>query len=142
PTHRIWSWKPGDGPDLELVADRIIEVLDDGEGEEWSLVASNGKEWTLKTRPDLDQPTLARRLADVVGEFDDLGSPATPHLEPVAREHLDRSEHGLLCLLPPVGKEEFWSRTLAQEVFPPKTTFFEPKISTGMVVRYTDEEDV
>ena len=142
PTHRIWSWKPGDGPELGQVADRIIEVLDDGEGEEWSLVASDGKEWTLKTRPDLDQPTLARRLADVVGEFDDLGAPATPHLEPVAREQLDRSEHGLLCLLPPVGKEEFWSRTLAQEVFPPKTTFFEPKISTGMVVRYTDEEDV
>ena len=83
PTHRIWSWNPGDGPDLSQVADRIIEVLNDGEGEEWSLVASNGKEWTLKTRPDLDQPTLARRLADVVGEFDGLGAPATPHLEPV-----------------------------------------------------------
>ena len=83
-----------------------------------------------------------RAIRDVIGEFEDLGAPATPHVDAEAREQLAGLEHGILCLLPPVGKEEFWSRTLAQEVFPPKTTFFEPKISTGMVVRYTDEEDV
>lgn len=142
PTHRIWNWNPGDGPDLETVASKIVEALDDGEGESWQLVSSCGKEWNLKTRPDLQKPTLARRLADVIGEFEDLGAPATPHVDAEAREQLAGLEHGILCLLPPVGKEEFWSRTLAQEVFPPKTTFFEPKISTGMVVRYTDEEDV
>ncbi len=142
PTHRIWNWNPGDGPALESVASRIVEALDDGEGESWQLVSSCGKEWQLNTLPDLSQPTLARRLADVIAEFNGLGAPSTPHVEDIAREQLSGCEHGILCLLPPVGKDEFWSRTLAQEVFPPKTTFFEPKISTGMVVRYTDEEDV
>ncbi|OUU20716.1 MAG: hypothetical protein CBC13_10150 [Planctomycetia bacterium TMED53] len=142
PTHRIWNWNPAEGPDQETVAEKIVEVLDDGEGEPWKLVSTSGKEWNLKTLADMNQPTLARRLADVIAEFPELGAPTTPHVEEEARDQLSRSENGILCLLPPVGKEEFWSRTLAQEVFPPKTTFFEPKISTGMVVRYTDEEDV
>ncbi|MDG2085078.1 MAG: DUF1015 family protein [Planctomycetota bacterium] len=142
PTHRIWDWSPEVGVSPETVAERLVEVLDDGEGEPWQIVLGNGNSINLKTRPDSEKPTLARRLVDVISEFEGLGAPATPHEENVARELLSQHDSGLLCLLPPVGREEFWARTMVHEVFPPKTTFFEPKISTGMVVRFTDEEDV
>lgn len=141
PTHRVWTWDSTVNFSSEQVRDRIVEVLDDGEGDRWSIEIPGADRVELHCRHDASRPTLARRLQDVIDEFDGLPAPATPHETPDAREILSGSERGVFCQLPPVGRDEFWTRVLAGEIFPPKTTFFEPKISTGLVARFIDQED-
>ena len=36
--------------------------------------------------------------------------------------------------------QEFWERTSTHEIFPSKTTYFEPKICTGLLARWMSEE--
>ena len=140
PTHRVWSWDQGDlAP--EQVRDRIVEALDDGDGDRWSIEIPGADPTVLYCRQDASRPTLARRLADAVEQIGGLGAPATPHVIEDGRKILDSVERGVFCILPPISREEFWTRVLAGEIFPPKTTFFEPKISTGVVARFIDEQE-
>lgn len=142
PTHRVWTWGAEKDIDSTQVRDRLVEALDDGEGDPWCIEVPGGEEVNLSCRQDASRGTLARRLQDVIDEIGDLGAPATPHQIEVGRKTLNESEKGVFCHLPPVGRGEFWTRVLAGEIFPPKTTFFEPKISTGLVARFIDEEDL
>jgi len=142
PTHRVWTWKTEKNVSSEQVRDRLVAVLDDGEGDPWSIEIPSGEVVKLHCRQDASRPTLSRRLQDAIDEFGELGAVATPHQSNVAREILNGSEMGVFCQLPPLGRDEFWTRVLAGEIFPPKTTFFEPKISTGLVARFIDEEDL
>ena len=136
PTHRILRFEGGDKAGMDLV--NRLASLDTDEGEDWSLELANGYHTAGRTPIDLSLPTFASRIADLWGdEFEienwhDLGA---------ARARLEEIGAGaLLCVLPPVSREEFWSRCSRGEVFPPKTTYFEPKISTGMVIRLIEEE--
>ena len=61
-------------------------------------------------------------------------------LEQARARLAELGEGALLAVLPAVSRDEFWKRCSTGEVFPPKTTYFEPKISTGMVVRFIEEE--
>ena len=140
PTHRVWTWGPEKDIDSTQVRDRLVEALDDGEGDPWSIEVPGGEKVNLSCRQDASRGTLARRLQDVIDEIGDLGAPATPHQIEVGRKTLNESEKGVFCHLPPVGRGEFWTRVLAGEIFPPKTTFFEPKISTGLIARFFNEE--
>ncbi|MEC9477209.1 MAG: DUF1015 domain-containing protein [Planctomycetota bacterium] len=141
PTHRVWTWNTELSFSSEQVRDRLVEVLDDGEGDRWSIEIPGGERVDLQCRQDASRPTLARRVQDVIDEFKGLPAPATPHQPVDAREILNGGERGVFCELAPVGRDEFWTRVLAGEIFPPKTTFFEPKISTGLVARFIDQED-
>ncbi|MGE4619619.1 MAG: DUF1015 domain-containing protein [Planctomycetota bacterium] len=141
PTHRVWTWNSDMDLSSEQVRDQLVAALDDGEGDPWSIEIPGGGAVTLHCRQDSTRPTLARRLQAAVDEIGDLGAPATPHQKQEGQELLNECELGVFCFLPPVGRDEFWTRVLAGEIFPPKTTFFEPKISTGLVARFIDEED-
>ncbi len=141
PTHRVWNWTNGDFSSAQ-VRDQLVSVLDDGEGDPWHIEIPGGDRVTLHCRQDASRPTLARRLADAVEEIGGMGAPATPHHVEAGQELLEGAERAVFCILPPVGRDEFWTRVLAGEIFPPKTTFFEPKISTGVVARFIDEQEL
>ncbi len=140
-THRVWTWDSGRNIHSRQVRDRLVEVLDDGDGDPWSIEIPGGEVVDLHCRQDASRPTLARRLRQVIDEIGNLGRAQTPHQVEEGRKILNDSEMGVFCQLPPVGRDEFWTRVLAGEIFPPKTTFFEPKISTGLIARFIDEED-
>lgn len=138
PTHRILY--TGSAEAAAELAASIAASLDEGEGEAWSLERFDGEPVTGRTTVDLSQPTFARRIAacwEAAGEFEIEN---THDLE-AARIRLDEiGEEALLCVLPPVSRDEFWKRCASGEVFPPKTTYFEPKIGTGMVLRLLEED--
>lgn len=140
-THRVWTWDSGRNVHSRQVRDRLVEVLDDGDGDPWSIEIPGGQVVDLHCRQDASRPTLARRLREVIDEFGDLGTAATPDQVEDGRKILNDSEMGVFCQLSPVGRDEFWTRVLAGEIFPTKTTFFEPKISTGLIARFIDEEE-
>ena len=91
---------------------------------------------------ELSEPTFARRISSIwesaaTGEFEIENW----HDVAAARKRLQElGDQALLCVLPAVSNDEFWKRCSSGEVFPPKTTYFEPKISTGMVIRLIEEE--
>jgi len=140
PTHRVWTWESGEY-DSKKVRGRLVEALDDGDGDQWCIEIPGGDSVTLNCRQDATRPTLARRLEDVVDEIGGMGTPATPHEIKAGQQLLTEAEQGVFCILPPVSRDEFWTRVLAGEIFPPKTTFFEPKISNGVVIRFIDEQE-
>ncbi|MFQ5655421.1 MAG: DUF1015 family protein, partial [Planctomycetota bacterium] len=141
PTHRLLKWPGPPGP-ARAAARRIREALDDGEGEEWSLELRTALPIALRTRPRLDGETLAGRLAEVVEGLEPRPEVETSHDLERARLILQRLPGDvLLCRLGAVSREEFWERCSRGQVFPPKTTFFLPKIGAGIVVRLLDESD-
>ena len=95
----------------------------------------------MRSRHDLERPTLTRRLEEILA-----AEPVSPRVERFHDENLARARMAewegerIFCRLPAVSKDEFWQRTSAREIFPTKTTYFEPKICTGIVSRMLREE--
>ena len=137
PTHRILVFE--DSAAVEPMASRLAS-LDTGEGDAWSLEMANGYHTTARTPVDLTLATFARRIAALWEEASGFEIENWHDLEGARARLRELGDNALLCVLPPVSRDEFWSRCSAGEVFPPKTTYFEPKISTGMVVRLLEEE--
>lgn len=142
PTHRCINFS---GDDVATTArealDILVNTLDDGEGDGWRVELSDGTARNLNTIASREKPTLVRRIYDVLNQHGDTFKTDTPHDSAVARSLLQENGEGsLLCMLPGVSRDEFWERCLAGEVFPPKTTYFEPKICTGLIARFIDEE--
>lgn len=146
PTHRLLCW---DGPDNGRTAearDLLCARLDDGGDapDAWQLEAPGlGASRTLRSRTDRGVSTLARRLQAALDELPVKPVVETYHDRAAAQERLVRSRPGsvLACWMPPVGKAEFWERASHGEIFPPKTTYFLPKIHTGLVARVLDGND-
>ena len=136
PTHRILKFEGGKDAATQLV--NRLAALDTGSGPEWSLELSNGYHTTGRTPVDLTLPTFAGRIADLWGS--DVEIENLHDLEQARARLAELGEGALLAVLPAVSRDEFWKRCSTGEVFPPKTTYFEPKISTGMVVRFIEEE--
>lgn len=139
PTHRIL--RLGSAERAEGLIARIVDTLDEGSGEPWRLERRGEPPVEGRTPIDFDEPTFARRIAQVWEELGELEI-ENWHDLPAARRRLEElaDDGALLCALPPVSKEEFWERCGREEVFPPKTTYFEPKIGTGLVLRLLEEE--
>ncbi|MEM7166305.1 MAG: DUF1015 domain-containing protein [Planctomycetota bacterium] len=133
-THRLLLWE-GSGGEAATTLAQVKSALDDGSGDRWRLEAGTGESCELMSSADLDRPTLARRLVDAL---EGVPEPTieTFHDEAAARARLDEWQgEALACWMPPVSKEEFWARASRGEVFPPKTTYFLPKVCTGIVAR-------
>ncbi len=142
PTHRCINFS-GEDPAQSAKGgfDLLVTTLDDGEGESWRVELADGTSRDLNTRLSREKPTLVRRIYDTLIEHGATFRTDTPHDSRVARSLLnEKGEGSLLCMLPGVSRDEFWGRCLNGEVFPPKTTYFEPKICTGLVTRLIDEE--
>ena len=140
PTHRLVTWNGTQSSGKSMAPGDLIahlrEALHDGEGQEWALQMRDGEKVAMQSRND-HPDTLARRLRDALGSALGELHIANYHHDPAAAEALAASTgSALLCWLPPVTREEFWQRTTRQEVFPPKTTYFLPKISTGIAARW------
>ncbi len=140
PTHRILRFNDSAAP--AQVASAISQSLDQGSGEPWILERHDGTSIEGQTPMELSEPTFARRISSIwesaaTGEFEIENW----HDVAAARKRLQElGDQALLCVLPAVSNDEFWKRCSGGEVFPPKTTYFEPKISTGMVIRLIEEE--
>ncbi|MGA1779895.1 MAG: DUF1015 family protein [Planctomycetota bacterium] len=136
PTHRILVLPEAEA--IPAVIDRLCS-LDAGEGEGWSLERANGEIVAGRTPIDLEQPTLARRFSSLWDDIAGLEIENWHDLEGARARLGELGERALLCVLPAVTRDEFWARCSQGEVFPPKTTYFEPKISTGMVLRLIED---
>lgn len=135
PTHRVLVWNDAPSGAAQQLAEALAP-LDDGDGAEWRWELPDGTTKTLRSRTDTGVPTLARRLQEVVSSAQVTPEVKTFHDEAAARECLEQAEGEVLAVwMPPVGTEEFWDRTAGEEVFPPKTTYFLPKVCTGVVAR-------
>ncbi|MCI0652812.1 MAG: DUF1015 domain-containing protein [Planctomycetes bacterium] len=145
PTHRLLAWRAASRPLThawtgDFIA-RLRAALDDGAGDEWRVLDAQGRAAAICSRDDAARPTLARRLEQFLDAEPERPALSAFH-DAAAAERALRAEAApaVLCLMPPVGKEEFWRRATRGEIFPPKTTFFKPKIATGIVARFVDEE--
>ncbi len=136
PTHRILHLDSAE--QVDALTKKIVSELDDNTGEPWRLERRGGAVIEGRTRSDLKKKTFAERIATIWGNVETIEN---VHDLYKARVQLDEiGDHALLCVLPPVTKDEFWTRCESDEVFPPKTTYFEPKIATGLVLRLIEEE--
>ena len=138
PTHRILIF-PGRPEQVKPLVNRLA-ALDQGTGQEWSIELANGYHTEGRTPIDLTLPTFARRLASLWEEEDGVEIENWHDLDGARARLKEIGDDAILCVLPPVTRDEFWSRCSREEVFPPKTTYFEPKISTGMVLRLIEDE--
>lgn len=134
PTHRLLVWEGQPGA-AAAAMDRVHAALNDGSGAKWRMETHTGASVEVTSTADLAKPTLARRLVDALE-----GGPApvieTFHDDAAMQKRLATvGGEALACWMPAVTKEEFWSRASGGEVFPPKTTYFLPKVGTGIVAR-------
>ena len=123
------------------MARRLAAALDDGAGDPVKLATADGQEWSLACMDRTDAPTLSRRIQEFMNALDGAPQVETYHDDDEARARLAEAGPGaLLCWMPAVSKQEFYRRAGGGEVFPPKTTYFLPKISSGLVARMLEEE--
>lgn len=133
-THRLLVTKSA-AESAELGA-LIRTQLNDGDGLRWSVELPNGDRQELSSRADVSVPTLSRRLQALLDEHGGEVVVETFHDEAAARERaVELGDRAVVCWMPPVGKDEFWDRCSQKEVFPPKTTYFLPKVCTGILAR-------
>ncbi|MEE8143011.1 MAG: DUF1015 domain-containing protein [Planctomycetota bacterium] len=141
PTHRLVLWEPNAAVDPWQVCQHLAKVLDDQEGCEWQLLVPGRDPLQLRSRFDAGRPTLARCLEDELRAAHPESRMEPFHDEERARARMAQwPGTALFCRLPAVTKEEFWRRGSHHEVFPSKTTFFEPKIGTGLVAHWLEED--
>ena len=135
PSHRLLSWEGENGVDEATMAERLVAALDDGEGTEWEITLSASGPVSIRSRDD-GEFTLAQRLAKIFEQ-----DPQAPRVETFHDQKLGRARFAagsgprLFCRMPAVSKEEFWRRSSGRQIFPSKSTYFEPKISAGLVAR-------
>lgn len=137
-THRVLVTENADS--ARALSAYLRDQLTDRDGDVWTIETHHGGSTTVRTSPALENDTLYRRLQRALADRPAV-TVETYHDERAAEESLEA--HGaaaLLCRMPAVGKDEFWERTARGEIFPPKTTFFLPKIFTGIVARSLDDE--
>ncbi len=141
PTHRLLVWPADAAGAAERAAREIAERLGDQRGIDWGAELAGRRPFHMRSVDQSAAKTLAARLAELVAGFEIPPEVMTFHDVGVARQRLRAlGPRAVLVRMPPVGKEEFWRRAGAGEVFPPKTTYFVPKIPTGVVARLLEEE--
>lgn len=95
----------------------------------------------------LDTAWLQRLILDpILGITDPRHEPRLHFMggHRTARDLADRADHtgGVAFRLHPTGMDQLFAVADAGEVMPPKSTWFEPKLREGVVVRLLDETDV
>ncbi|MGE3166358.1 MAG: DUF1015 domain-containing protein [Planctomycetota bacterium] len=137
PTHRVLVAE--DAERAHALSEHLRECLSDRDGDAWTIEWSSGESVSVKSSPDLAHDTLYRRLQGALAG--QTVTVETYHDARAAEQSLRaHGQRALLCRMPAVGKDEFWGRAANGEIFPPKTTFFLPKIFTGIVARSLDAE--
>ncbi|HEY6030393.1 MAG TPA: DUF1015 family protein, partial [Gaiellaceae bacterium] len=115
PTHRLVR-RLGEVPVSELA-----DLPDPMPG---PVLYRDGRYWRIETDEEIDAEAVAKLDAEVVG------------YAPVAAEAVaavDRGEAEAAFLLRPVSVEQVAARATAGGVMPQKTTFFYPKLLSGML---------
>ena len=154
PTHRIIEGQPLERAMVLKAANPFFQRAQPGEPAHFTAVFNDGSEAAMQLRPDADLSsfsdlpehqavrTLAVTIADVVfirGVLDKLfGRAAKMRYTPVeseARTAATSGKDALAVLLPPTKLEEVRAVSDAGEFMPPKSTYFAPKVPTGIVMR-------
>lgn len=157
PTHRLVAGSPQQpAAFLEAASTFFVEVPD---GADWTLVAAfaDGRAIRLGMRPGADLSTVrdlpahpaVRALAVTMADGVAVGVVAAsllgrvPELRYTAddREAREAARHGscaFALLLPATRLEDVRRVADAGQIMPPKSTYFAPKVPTGIVLRPLD----
>ncbi len=144
-THRLLKLR--DGADLTTALARLEERLDPGSDDDWDLTIetrTGSREFRIpddvRAAHEGVRGTDYALLRDVViGEWlrdwvDDSPNVAYYKAGTGETEAIRRGDGDILFRLRPVGREEFRSVSEGGEVFPHKTTYFYPKLWSGLVL--------
>ena len=157
PTHRLVVGAPISADAYRLAAAPYFRPAGAGEPPVVTAVFAGGIEMPLVVRPDADLSaardlpahpavrTLAVAVADAVAigvaGAAVLGRAAELRYTPDATEAREAARAGqcaFALLLPPTRLEEVKRVADAGQIMPPKSTFFAPKVPTGVVLRPLD----
>jgi uncharacterized protein (DUF1015 family) len=121
--------------ELGALADRHAFAVDDGRGEL--------RLFSRKADGELGVRVLHRAVLDGVFGLDDdavrEGAVAFPKSAPEAARMVRAGEGSVALYLNPLRAEDVFRVTGAGELMPQKSTFFAPKLPTGMIFRPLDE---
>jgi uncharacterized protein (DUF1015 family) len=159
PTHRMVDGKPLDRSAVLKAATPWFGRAQPGETPVLTAVFADGSEAAMSLREDADlsaatdlpQHPSVRGLAVAIADFvfvklvvePLLGRTPTMRYTPVeadARAAAADKKTALSILLPPTKIEEVQAVSDAGEYMPPKSTFFAPKVPTGVVMRPLEGE--
>jgi len=105
-------------------------------------------EWRLLEAPDAEGLDVSRLQDRLLGPVLGIGDPRTdPRIAFVGggrgveelERRVDSGSHAVAFALYPTSLGEVMAVADAGEVMPPKSTWFEPKLRSGMVVRLADD---
>lgn len=159
PTHRIVDGTPLERGAVLKAATPWFGRAQPGETPHLTAVFADGSEAAMSLRDDADlsaatdlpaHPSV-RSLAVAIADFvfvklvvePLLGKTPTMRYTPVegeARKAVTEPKTALSILLPPTKIEEVQAVSDAGEYMPPKSTFFAPKVPTGIVMRPLEGE--
>jgi len=157
PTHRIVEGKPLDRASVLKAATPWFGRTLKGQTPTLTAVFADGSEAAMTLRPEADlsgveglgQHPAVRSLPVAVAESVFVGVVVkdllkrmpvlryTP-VESEAREAAASDRTALSILLPPTTLEQMKAVSDADEYMPPKSTYFAPKVPTGVVMRLLD----
>jgi hypothetical protein len=159
PTHRMVDGKPLDRGAVLKAATPWFARAQPGETPVLTAVFADGSSAAMSLREDADlsaatdlpQHPAVRSLAVAIADFvfvklvvePLLGRTPTMRYTPVeaeARAAAADKKTALSILLPPTKIEEVQAVSDAGEYMPPKSTFFAPKVPTGVVMRPLEGE--
>jgi uncharacterized protein (DUF1015 family) len=159
PTHRIVEGKPLDRSEVLKAANPLFARALPDQTPTLTAVFADGSEAAMALRPDADlgratelaQHPAVRGLAVAVADAVFLKLVIEPLLkkaptlrytpsEQEARASTGERKTALAILLPPPKLEEIRAVSDAGEYMPPKSTFFAPKVPTGVVMRMLEGE--
>lgn len=157
PTHRLVVGAPVAADAFRAAAAPYFRQAGAGEAPTVTVVFADGKEIALVVRPDADLSeardlpahpavrSLAVTIADAVAVgvvgASLLGRVGELRYTPDAAEARDAARAGrcaFALLLPPTRLDEVKRVADAGQIMPPKSTFFAPKVPTGVVLRPLD----
>ncbi len=159
PTHRIIEGMPLERPMVLKAASKYFQRVQKGETPHFTVAFADGSEAAMRLRPKVDlsaatelpEHPSVRNLAVAIADavfirvvLDGLyGRPAklryTPS-EAEARTTVQAGNDAAAIILPATRLDEVRAVSDAGEVMPPKSTFFAPKVPTGVVLRLFDGE--
>jgi len=159
PTHRIVEGKPLERGDVLRAASPYFGRALPGQTPTLTVVFADGSEAAMALRDDADlsaatdlpQHPSVRGLAVAIADAVFIKLVVEPLLKktptlrytPVEREAREAAKEprtALSVLLPPTKLEEVQAVSDAGEYMPPKSTFFAPKVPTGVVMRLFEGE--
>jgi uncharacterized protein (DUF1015 family) len=157
PTHRLVPGAPVAVEAFRAAAAPYFRQAGAGETPVLTAVFAGGEEMSLALRPDADLSAArelpvhpaVRNLAVALADAVAVGVVGTSLLGPVpelrytpdaaeARAAARAGRCAFALLLPPTRLEEVRRVADAGQIMPPKSTFFAPKVPTGVVLRPLD----